>query len=67
MHVVFKKMSNDKITRLVDLANKRLNSNEDYEVFQTFVNQELDLDSVSLCLSALLIASCSVEKWIVYQ
>lgn len=44
-------MSGDKIKSLVELANNRLNSSEDFEQFQTFVSQELDLDTVSIYLS----------------
>ncbi|XP_050438236.1 Fanconi anemia group I protein-like [Adelges cooleyi] len=39
-------MSNSKITTLVDLANKRLNSSEDFDEFQSFVSQELDVDTI---------------------
>uniref|UniRef100_A0A2H8TUM8 Fanconi anemia group I n=1 Tax=Melanaphis sacchari TaxID=742174 RepID=A0A2H8TUM8_9HEMI len=39
-------MSGDKIKSLVELANNRLNSSEDFEQFQTFVSQELDLDTI---------------------
>lgn len=38
--------STEKIENLVDLANKRLNSSEDFEEFQTFVSQVFDLDTV---------------------
>lgn len=41
-------MSSDKIKSLVDLANKRLNSSEDFEEFQAFSIEVLDLDTVSL-------------------
>lgn len=40
-------MSGDQIKSLVDLANKRLNSSEDFEEFQSFVSEVLDLDTVS--------------------
>jgi len=40
-------MSVEKIRSLVELANNRLNSSEDFEQFQTFVTQELDLETVS--------------------
>lgn len=39
-------MSAEKIKSLVELANNRLNSSEDFEQFQTFVSQELDLDTI---------------------
>jgi len=41
------KMSGEKIKSLVELANNRLNSSEDFELFQSFVTRELDLDTVS--------------------
>lgn len=41
------KMSNRNIIRLMDLGIKRLNSKEDFDAFQSFVTQELDLDTVS--------------------
>lgn len=39
-------MSGDKIKTLVELANNRLNSSEDFEQFQMFVSQSLDLDTI---------------------
>lgn len=40
-------MIDQHIFRLMDLGTKRINSKEDFEVFQSFVTQELDLDAVS--------------------
>lgn len=40
-------MSDDKIKTLMSLANKRLNSSEDFEEFQAFSLQVLNLDTVS--------------------
>lgn len=47
-HSASLKMSGDKIKSLVELANNRLNSSEDFEQFQSFVTRELDLDTVSI-------------------
>lgn len=40
-------MSDQNVIRLMDLGIKRLNSKGDFEVFESFITQELDLDAVS--------------------
>lgn len=37
-----------KIVKLIDLANKRLNSSEDFDEFQSFAREELDVTTVSI-------------------
>ncbi|XP_050532964.1 Fanconi anemia group I protein-like isoform X2 [Daktulosphaira vitifoliae] len=39
-------MGSAKIVKLIDLANKRLNSSEDFDEFQSFAREELDVKTI---------------------